>query len=321
MAVKIQTAQGAIEIENDVIATIVGGATTDNYGVVGMASQNPLRDGVNQILNGDNFSKGVVVRQQDGGVTVDVHIIVGYGMKISEISKSVQSRVKNDLNVMLGIVASEVNVTVQGVRMLGDQPGYKELNTVEVVTTITNDEFGKMINAAADALKNNAEKINKLNVFPVPDGDTGTNMTLSMASGAEYERNENDTHLGKLAQATAKGLLMGARGNSGVILSQIFRGFAAKIADKETLSARDLADALMGGAETAYKAVMKPTEGTILTVIREAASAANQTAKKTDDATQVLGDALEAAEKALASTPELLPVLKEVGVVDSGGQE
>ena len=191
---------------------------------------------------------------------------------------------------------------------------------MEVVTTITNDEFGKMINAAADALKNNAEKINKLNVFPVPDGDTGTNMTLSMASGAEYERDENDTHLGKLAQATAKGLLMGARGNSGVILSQIFRGFAAKIADKQTLSARDLADALMGGAETAYKAVMKPTEGTILTVIREAASAANQTAKKTDDATQVLGDALEAAEKALASTPELLPVLKEVGVVDSGGQ-
>src|SRR5699024_3029326 len=177
-----------------------------------------------------------------------------------------------------------------------------------------------MINAAADALKNNAEKINKLNVFPVPDGDTGTNMNLSMASGAEYERNENDTHLGKLAQATAKGLLMGARGNSGVILSQIFRGFAAKIADKQTLSARDLADALMGGAETAYKAVMKPTEGTILTVIREAASAANQTAKKSDDATQVLGDALEAAEKALASTPELLPVLKEVGVVDSGGQ-
>lgn len=191
---------------------------------------------------------------------------------------------------------------------------------MEVVTTITNVEFGKMINAAADALKNNAEKINKLNVFPVPDGDTGTNMTLSMASGAEYERNEDDTHLGKLAQATAKGLLMGARGNSGVILSQIFRGFAAKIADKETLSARELADALMGGAETAYKAVMKPTEGTILTVIREAAAAANRTAKKTDDATQVMADALDAAEKALASTPDLLPVLKEVGVVDSGGQ-
>nr|WP_206767447.1 DAK2 domain-containing protein [Weissella confusa] len=177
-----------------------------------------------------------------------------------------------------------------------------------------------MINAAADALKNNAEKINKLNVFPVPDGDTGTNMTLSMASGAEYERNETDTHLGALAQATSKGLLMGARGNSGVILSQIFRGFAAKIADKETLSARDLADALMGGAETAYKAVMKPTEGTILTVIREAAAAANRAAKESDDAVVVMKETLDAAEKALASTPDLLPVLKEVGVVDSGGQ-
>lgn len=191
---------------------------------------------------------------------------------------------------------------------------------MEVVTTITNVEFGKMINAAADALKNNAEKINKLNVFPVPDGDTGTNMTLSMASGAEYERNETDTHLGALAQATSKGLLMGARGNSGVILSQIFRGFAAKIADKETLSARDLADALMGGAETAYKAVMKPTEGTILTVIREAAAAANRTAKESDDTVVVMKETLDAAEKALASTPDLLPVLKEVGVVDSGGQ-
>nr|WP_202599161.1 DAK2 domain-containing protein [Weissella confusa] len=177
-----------------------------------------------------------------------------------------------------------------------------------------------MINAAADALKNNAEKINKLNVFPVPDGDTGTNMTLSMASGAEYERNETDTHLGALAQATSKGLLMGARGNSGVILSQIFRGFAAKIADKETLAARDLADALMGGAETAYKAVMKPTEGTILTVIREAAAAANRAAKESDDAVVVMKETLDAAEKALASTPDLLPVLKEVGVVDSGGQ-
>ncbi len=113
---------------------------------------------------------------------------------------------------------------------------------------------------------------------------------------------------------------MGARGNSGVILSQIFRGFAAKIADKETLSARDLADALMGGAETAYKAVMKPTEGTILTVIREAAAAANRTAKESDDAVVVMKETLDAAEKALASTPDLLPVLKEVGVVDSGGQ-
>lgn len=191
---------------------------------------------------------------------------------------------------------------------------------MEVVTEITNVEFGKMINAAAHTLQDNAEKINKLNVFPVPDGDTGTNMTLSMASGAEYERDETDLRLGALAKATSKGLLMGARGNSGVILSQIFRGFANAVKDEDILTARTFANGLMGGAETAYKAVMKPTEGTILTVIREAAAAANQAAKQSDDVVEVAKAAYDASEKALASTPDLLPVLKEVGVVDSGGQ-
>jgi len=191
---------------------------------------------------------------------------------------------------------------------------------VEVVTEITNVEFGKMINAAANTLQDNAEKINKLNVFPVPDGDTGTNMTLSMASGAEYERDETDLRLGSLAKATSKGLLMGARGNSGVILSQIFRGFANAVKDEEVLTARTFANGLMGGAETAYKAVMKPTEGTILTVIREAASAANNAAKQSDNVVEIAKAAYDASEKALASTPDLLPVLKEVGVVDSGGQ-
>ncbi|MCW0952700.1 DAK2 domain-containing protein [Weissella ceti] len=191
---------------------------------------------------------------------------------------------------------------------------------MEVLTNITDVEFSKMIKAAAGALQENAEKINELNVFPVPDGDTGTNMMLSMAIGAEYEESETGTTVGLLAKATSKGLLMGARGNSGVILSQIFRGFATSVADKEVLTARDLADAFMGGAETAYKAVMKPTEGTILTVIREGAAAANRSANQTDNVIEVMHATLEAAEKALASTPDLLPVLKEVGVVDSGGQ-
>lgn len=191
---------------------------------------------------------------------------------------------------------------------------------MEVLTNITDVEFSKMIKSAAGALQENAEKINELNVFPVPDGDTGTNMMLSMASGAEYEEAETGKTVGLLAKATSKGLLMGARGNSGVILSQIFRGFATNIADKEVLTARDLADAFMGGAETAYKAVMKPTEGTILTVIREGAAAANRSANQTDNVIEVMHATMEAAEKALASTPDLLPVLKEVGVVDSGGQ-
>ncbi|WP_338210913.1 DAK2 domain-containing protein [Lactiplantibacillus paraxiangfangensis] len=188
------------------------------------------------------------------------------------------------------------------------------------ITTITNLEFGKMVQAASQKLNQRAEFINSLNVFPVPDGDTGTNMSLSMASGAKYEREETSTQVGDLASALAKGLLMGARGNSGVILSQIFRGFSKNVAGKATLDANDLAEAFAAGAQTAYKAVMKPTEGTILTVIREAAGAGKKAAKSTDDICEVMVKVVEAAEAALKSTPDLLPVLKQVGVVDSGGQ-
>ncbi|MGA3510075.1 DAK2 domain-containing protein [Lactiplantibacillus plantarum] len=188
------------------------------------------------------------------------------------------------------------------------------------ITTITNLEFGKMVQAASQKLNQRAEFINSLNVFPVPDGDTGTNMSLSMASGAKYEREETSTKVGDLASALAKGLLMGARGNSGVILSQIFRGFSKAVADKESLTANDLAAALAAGAQTAYKAVMKPTEGTILTVIRKAAGAGKEAVKTTDDICEVMDVVVTAAEAALKSTPDLLPVLKQVGVVDSGGQ-
>ncbi|PME03210.1 uncharacterized protein S101520_00356 [Lactiplantibacillus plantarum subsp. plantarum] len=188
------------------------------------------------------------------------------------------------------------------------------------ITTITNLEFGKMVQAASQKLNQRAEFINSLNVFPVPDGDTGTNMSLSMASGAKYEREETSTKVGDLASALAKGLLMGARGNSGVILSQIFRGFSKAVADKEILTANDLAAALAAGAQTAYKAVMKPTEGTILTVIRKAAGAGKEAVKTTDDICEVMDAVVTAAEAALKSTPDLLPVLKQVGVVDSGGQ-
>ncbi|KRN59098.1 Asp23/Gls24 family envelope stress response protein [Limosilactobacillus secaliphilus] len=120
MAVKIKTNSGTIDIANDVISTVVGGAATDNYGVVGMASRKPVRDGVNRILQRDNYSKGVVVRQEKNGIAVEVNIIVGYGTKISEVSKSVQSKVKYNLESMLGITANSVNVYVQGVRVMDD---------------------------------------------------------------------------------------------------------------------------------------------------------------------------------------------------------
>lgn len=189
------------------------------------------------------------------------------------------------------------------------------------VTKITNLEFGKMVQTAAAKLNAQAEFINSLNVFPVPDGDTGTNMSMSMASGAKYEREATSTNVGDLAQALAKGLLMGARGNSGVILSQIFRGFAKGCTDKQELSAKDFVDAYANGAQTAYKAVMKPTEGTILTVVRESAQAGlNEVKAGNDDLVDIMEKIYDASEEALKKTPDLLPVLKEVGVVDSGGQ-
>lgn len=177
-----------------------------------------------------------------------------------------------------------------------------------------------MVQAAASRLSQQAEFINSLNVFPVPDGDTGTNMTSTIESGAKYERNETSTNVGDLAQAFAKGLLMGARGNSGVILSQIFRGFAKAADGHKELTTAQFVDAYANGAKTAYKTVMKPTEGTILTVVRESAQAGLNKIKETDDLVEVMHTIATASEESLKKTPDLLPVLKEVGVVDSGGQ-
>lgn len=188
------------------------------------------------------------------------------------------------------------------------------------VTKITTKEFDQMVQAASVVLKNNAEYINSLNVFPVPDGDTGTNMSLSMESGAKYVLNSSSNTVGGKALALAKGLLMGARGNSGVILSQIFRGLSKDVEEKDTLNAKDLSEAVVAGAKTAYKSVMKPTEGTILTVVRYAANAGQKEAEKTDDIVKVMDAITKGANEALAKTPDLLPVLKQVGVVDSGGQ-
>ena len=188
------------------------------------------------------------------------------------------------------------------------------------VTEISASQFQEMVEAGAKRLQVNAEYVNSLNVFPVPDGDTGTNMNLSMTSGATAVVNSASDKVGELANVLAKGLLMGARGNSGVILSQLFRGFSKAILDVDTLNAEDLAKALVHGVETAYKAVMKPVEGTILTVARESAKAGERKARQTDDVVEVMSAVVKYGKKALDKTPDMLPVLKEVGVVDSGDQ-
>jgi DAK2 domain fusion protein YloV len=188
------------------------------------------------------------------------------------------------------------------------------------VTEISASQFQEMVQAGANRLQVNAEYVNSLNVFPVPDGDTGTNMNLSMTSGAKAVADSTSEKVGELAAMLSKGLLMGARGNSGVILSQLFRGFSKQIPEVTVLNATELAAAFTHGVETAYKAVMKPVEGTILTVAREAAKAGEKKAKSTDDVIEVMTAVVKGGRRALAKTPDLLPVLKEVGVVDSGGQ-
>ena len=188
------------------------------------------------------------------------------------------------------------------------------------MSKITTSLLQEMVEAAATRLGKQAEYVNSLNVFPVPDGDTGTNMGMTMDNGAKAVSDQTASTVGEVGQILSKGLLMGARGNSGVITSQLFRGFGQSIKGKIELDGKDLASAFQSGVEVAYKAVMKPVEGTILTVSRGAATAAIKKAESTDDAVEVMRAALEGAKAALAKTPEMLPVLKEVGVVDSGGQ-
>ena len=185
---------------------------------------------------------------------------------------------------------------------------------------INGDLLKKMILSGAQNLETNKEIVNALNVFPVPDGDTGTNMSLTMQSAAKEVKSAKSDLLEDIANAAANGSLMGARGNSGVILSQLFRGFAKGVKGKKEVNTKDLAEALKSGADTAYKAVMKPIEGTILTVARESAEAALIIANKEKDIVRFLEKVIKYADRSLERTPELLKVLKDAGVVDSGGK-
>lgn len=188
------------------------------------------------------------------------------------------------------------------------------------VKSINTEMFRRMFLAGAANLEAKKEFINELNVFPVPDGDTGTNMTLTIMSAVKEVQALNDLDMTSMAKAISSGSLRGARGNSGVILSQLLRGFTKEIREYQEIDTNIMAKACDRAAATAYKAVMKPKEGTILTVARGIAQKASELAETTDDLEIFLPEILKHAENVLGETPELLPVLKEAGVVDSGGQ-
>jgi len=177
----------------------------------------------------------------------------------------------------------------------------------------------QMFISGANNLYNNYPEIDALNVFPVPDGDTGMNMNLTMTSGSKEIQNRSDTDIYEIAKAFSRGLLMGARGNSGVITSQIFRGFAQGLEGKKEADVHDFAFAMQKGVEVAYKAVVKPVEGTILTVVREASQYLTDNIKQASSMEKAIDMLIHEARESLKRTPELLPILKEVGVIDSGG--
>nr|WP_281176617.1 DAK2 domain-containing protein [Shouchella shacheensis] len=189
-----------------------------------------------------------------------------------------------------------------------------------MIKKLNGHKLGELFIEGAMELSKQAEVVDALNVFPVPDGDTGTNMNLTMTSGVKEVKKGSSEQASAVASTFAKGLLMGARGNSGVILSQLFRGFSKAVEGKKELTTEQFAEALESGVQTAYKAVMKPVEGTILTVAKDAAKHAVKASKKEEDFARFIKTVIKEAEKSLKRTPELLPVLKEVGVVDSGGQ-
>lgn len=184
---------------------------------------------------------------------------------------------------------------------------------------INGEKFKMLLISAANNLYNHYPEIDALNVFPVPDGDTGMNMNLTLSSGAKEILNRSDTSIYEISKVFSRGLLLGARGNSGVITSQIFRGISQGLEGKDEATAIDLASAFDNGRKIAYKAVIKPVEGTILTVIRESSSALLEKVNSKTTIEEALDLILKEAKNSLARTPNLLPVLKEVGVVDSGG--
>src|SRR5712691_1320476 len=207
-----------------------------------------------------------------------------------------------------------------GAAMQEQSPRTVRIQRPRRISFFDGQDLKKALLAGAAWLEEHREAINALNVFPVPDGDTGSNMSATMQAAMRGVAESNETSAGVIAAKVAHGALMGARGNSGVILSQSLRGLAQGLDKKQTFAAPDLATALQEASTLAYRAVLKPVEGTILTVVRESAEAAKISAERGDDLVGLIQEVVTAARKSVARTPDLLPTLKQAGVVDSGGQ-
>ena len=312
---QMDTQYGQILIDTDVIATYAGSVAVECFGIVGMAAVN-MKDGLVKLLKRDYLNHGINVKvDENNEITIDFHVIVAYGISIGTVSDNLIETVKYKVESFTGMKIAKINIYVEGVRVI-DEGGLQKVE----ITSINSKLLARMFLAGAKNLDSKKDWINELNVFPVPDGDTGTNMTMTIMSAAKEVSSLTNPTMAELAKAISSGSLRGARGNSGVILSQLFRGFCKVIKEYDEIDVTILCEACQKAVETAYKAVMKPKEGTILTVAKGAAEKALELSDETEDVVTFVEGVIKQAEYVLDQTPEMLPVLKQAGVVDSGGQ-
>ena len=298
MNVNIINEKGYLSVEKDVVAKIAGIAATNCYGVVGMAVKT-VKDGIVHLLKKESLTKGVEIAiNENNDISIKLHIIVEYGTNIQAIGKIVYDTVQYKLQESIGIKCSKLKIYVEGIRAA----------------------LKRFIINGANKLAANREKVDLMNVFPVPDGDTGTNMSMTITAAARAVENLDTDNISEVAKAVSDGALRGARGNSGVILSQILRGWYKAMNGKTEINADEFAKAFEMATATAYKAVMKPKEGTMLTVIRAMSEKAVESSYENKDIAVMLKEIIEYSNEVLAKTPDMLPQLKEAGVVDSGGQ-
>ena len=305
--IKVQSQRGEISISSAVFTSITGAAATNCFGVKGMAYRS-MTDGLVHLLRREAMSKGVkVTYNEDGTVSIELHIIVENGVNIATVCRSIMGEVKY-------VVTKNTGVEVREVMNVGRR------RSKSMTEKISGGAFKQMVAFGAACITREKQAINDLNVFPVPDGDTGTNMSLTIQTAAAELKKCEPATVGEAAKITASALLRGARGNSGVILSLLFRGLSKSAKGLEEMDGVQLAAAMSEGVTTAYGAVMKPAEGTVLTVSRLAAARAEEAAQEQNCAEYVLAEAIATGYETLAETTEMNPVLKKAGVVDAGGK-
>ena len=293
-----ETERGRIAISPDAITQIVGSAAAESYGVVALAGRGRL----SRVIPW-GIKKGVDVDLRGEGLVVELRVVVEHGLKLAEVAETVRSRVQYELERMVDIPIASLEVHIEGTR--------SQLMELELVRHLAR--------SALQNLEAHRRRIDDLNVYPVPDGDTGTNLVLTLRSIVEALEASTAADSEAVAKDVTRAALMGARGNSGVIFSQIVRGFVEVLGQHEGISSGLLGRAFRGASDTAYRAVKRPVEGTMLTVIREMAEESEKKEHRRVPPNDVLRAVLAAGEDAVARTTEMLDVLRNAGVVDAGG--